>query len=311
MNASRRTWLCAVGIASLLGACEGSSSEGGHEPGGPGGPGGPGPVPNVPSDAADIDSTYAKLGKGCGQSGYVMRSLTFAPSRNSVLWGTPLDDAASLSAAKNARGWGALVLPGQLGVEEVREEVTTESPDQAARCGAAREIFSPFTENNRMHDLHVLVFAGDHPHPEGWPAEGLPAPVRAPVRLRAYLDAASAVRESTSNGVLYSSVEHQYIPIYLRCDNELTIAYEGQRVPGTWVRAHGLDPQLCRPIAGEDDAYTCLYERIQPLEGACSFVAVGAVYRTNAGNQQRLSFGGRIEPGKRYHRITVDRFSFH
>ncbi|WP_437903590.1 hypothetical protein WME95_34350 [Sorangium sp. So ce327] len=268
-------------------------------------------APATPSTPAEVDTTYEQIGRGCGDDGSLVRSLAHvAALTTNNLWIAPDNDAAGLAASKDDNGWGASVGVYELGFESSGDNMESHSAEQAARCDAASEIFSPIGDGARQRFLNVLVYAGDHAHAEAMPAEGLPAVVETPVRLKGYLDVAEGTREEIEDGVVYRDAQHQYLPIYVRCEKPMKITYEERLFSREEVEALKIDTRMCRPVA--EDGYGCLSERPLPIEGACTFVAADAKYVTTSGEEHNLSIGGRIERGEQLsYTITVDRFAFH
>lgn len=267
-------------------------------------------APATPSTPAEVDTTYEQIGRGCGDNGSLVRSLTHVPAlTTNNLWIAPDNDAAGMAASKNDNGWGASVGVYELGFESSGDNMESRSAEQAARCDAVSEIFDPAGDGARQRFLNVLVYAGDHPHAEAMPAEGLPAAVEAPVRLKGYLDVAAGTREEIKDGVVYRDAQHQYLPIYVRCEKPMKITYEERLFSREEVEALKIDTRICRPVA--EDGYGCLFERPQPIEGACTFVAADAKYVATSGEEHNISLGGRIERGEQLsYKITVDRFGF-
>jgi hypothetical protein len=223
----------------------------------------------------------------------------------SNLWEAPDDDFASLATVKTDKGWGSVMGVYELGFEAIAGNMESRSSEQAARCDAASDIFTPVGKDDRRRFMNVFLYAGEHAHPEAIPERGQPAAIEAPVRLKGYLDLAAGTREELQGGaVMYRDVEHVYVPIYVRCEKPMKIDYEVLQRSAEEIEASKIDPRLCRPAGG--DAFNCLFERPKAIEGSCTFVATNAKYK-----EHNLSVGGRIEPGARGYTITVDRFAFH
>ncbi|WP_434049029.1 hypothetical protein WME92_43850 [Sorangium sp. So ce307] len=166
-------------------------------------------APATPSTPAEVDTTYEQIGRGCGDDGSLVRSLTHVSAlTTNNLWIAPGNDDAGLAASRNDNGWGASVGVYELGFESSGDSMESRSAEQAARCDAVREIFDPAGDGARHRSLDVLVYAGDHPHAEAMPAEGLPAAVEAPVRLKGYLDVRLPLNEGPRSGGVTSERVH-------------------------------------------------------------------------------------------------------
>ncbi len=268
------------------------------------------PVDTPPARPEDVISVYDRMGNACndGRITRTFAAVTGIDANN--LWTTPADDEAELASPKLAEGWPNLVAASKLVFEGLSDDMQTTSAEQAARCGRARDLFTPLSRDERTSFTNVLLYAGEHPHVDAI-ADTL-EPVDAPVRLRGYVDVSSAVREVTGDVVTYADVATQHLPIYVTCEKPLRVVRELRLVSKD--DAEVLDRSTCR-IEGEDESYSCVFERVEHVEdNRCTFVAVGVRYRTAEGVEQRLSLGGKLEAGTdaplRY-RVTVDRYAFH
>ncbi len=253
------------------------------------------------------------MGNACN-GGSITRTFAAvtAIDANNV-WTAPDGDPAGLASPKLTSGWGNLVAPSKFVLEGLSDDVQTTSPEQAARCSTARDIFTPITRDKRSAFANVLLYAGEHPHLDGFPASGSSLdPVEAPVRLKGYIDVSSGLRSESDGVVTYGDVETQHIPIYVSCERPLRVARELRLVPKT--ETDGLDLSTCK-LDGDEKHYACVFERVEHVaDNRCTFVATDVLYRTANGGRQRLSLGGRLESDGdasiRY-RITVDRYAFH
>ena len=269
------------------------------------------PVDTPPSRPEDVVSLYERMGNACngGRITRTFGAVTGIDANN--LWTTPADDEATLASPKLAAGWPNLVAASKLVFEGLSDDMQTTSPKQAARCGRARDIFTPLSRDERTSFTNVLLYAGEHPHVDSIPSRL--EPVDAPVRLRGYLDVSSGAREVTGDVVTYADVTTQHLPIYVSCEKPLRVVRELRSVSKDDVEA--LDRSTCQLDGKDDDAHACVFERLEHVENnRCTFVAVGVHYRTAEGVEQRLSFGGKVEAGSdaplRY-RVIVDRYAFH
>ncbi|MDF2695699.1 MAG: hypothetical protein K0S65_4082 [Labilithrix sp.] len=323
---NRRLVLLSLVVVSAVGcgsAAESSSPPGGSSPPGSSPQGGENdddgngdstldPVISAPTQPEDVISVYEQMGNSCNR-GVVTRTFAevTAIDANNV-WATPNADPAALASPKLAAGWGNLVAVSKFLFEGLSDNVQTTSPEQAARCNAARDIFTPISRDQRSTFANVLLYAGEHAHLDGFPAGSSIEPVDAPVRLKGYIDVSSGLREAAGDVVTYKDVATQHLPIYVSCERPLRVARELRSVPK--AETDGLDLSTCK-LDRDEEHYSCVFERIEHVAGnRCTFVATDVLYRTTDGAQQRLSVGGRLESNGaapiRY-RITVDRYAFH
>ena len=285
---------------------------GGNGTGGTGGGGGKGdPVPATPSVATAVQPAYEQIGNSCN-GGQLTRSLARVRELDANnLWTTPTDDASGLATTRSrSKAWAAPVAVSKLDFDGISESFETTSAEQTRHCDAAREIFTPHTQNGRAHFLNLLVYAGEHALEAGFPPDGrVPDPVEAPARLTGYLSIASGVREDSAGTTIYKDAQEQHIPVQISCDKPLLVTRELTSVSDT--EASTLDPGIC---SNDGEITMCLFERLnQVANNRCTFVAVNARYRTIDGTTQALSLGGHIEtaadPSRA--RLTVDRYAFH
>jgi hypothetical protein len=272
------------------------------------------PIPSTPTQASDVGSVYQQIGNSCN-GGELTRTLTAVSGLDpNNLWDAPAADYASLAAPKRDSGWGAIVAVGELTFDGFSDNMTSTSEAQAQRCGGARELFTPYTRDDRSYSMNLLLYAGEHAHVEQFPASGfVPDPLDAPVRLRGYIDVSSGVREDLPSGVLYSEVTQQHIPISIACEKPLRVLRFFQSVQADQIADIDLSTCSKRP---NDDFYLCLFERFEHVaDNRCTFVATNATYRTPDGTQLRLSLGGRLETRSAsepiQYKLTVDRYAFH
>ncbi|OJY30300.1 MAG: hypothetical protein BGO98_26560 [Myxococcales bacterium 68-20] len=314
--------LAAVGCGSS--AAESSSPPAGSPPPGSSPPAGQNdddddddddldPAGSPPTRPEDVISVYDRMGNACN-GGVITRTFAaFTEIDANNLWTAPDSDPAGVGSPKLASGWGNLVAPSKFIFEGLSDDVQTTSPEQAARCSTARDIFTPITRDKRSAFANVLLFAGEHPHLDGFPASGSSIePVAAPVRLKGYIDVSSGLRNESGGVVTYDDVATQHLPIYVSCERPLRVARELRSVPKT--ETDGLDLSTCK-LDGDEESYTCVFERVEHVaDNRCTFVATDVLYRTTDGGRQRLSLGGRLESNGdaaiRY-RVTVDRYAFH
>lgn len=269
-------------------------------------PSAPKPSPATPSSPADVQTTYDTLGNACNDGSLSRRFRVVEANDGRSIWSAPEGDPGSLGAMKTRdRGWTPLLAASAFLFEGIGDRMTLTSADQAARCGAVREIFTPYGKEGRSEFVSILVYAGDHEHRDDEVGS-----IDAPVRLRGYLALASGVREEIQGGTAYRDVREQHLPISISCKNPVKV--ERERAVVSAAEAASLDPATCTEGAS---GITCIRERFVHTDNACTIVATAVTYRTAAGSDLVLSFGARLETGKDADATTatlvVDRYAFH
>lgn len=267
-------------------------------------------VPASPTATADVDAAYDALDNACND-GYVTRGLSAVNGTSADdLWSTPSRDSAGLRSAKFAgAGWRPLTAVAKVMFAGVSEQLTSTSAEQAARCGAARDLVTPVTRDGRSYFTNLLMYADEHPHLDALPASGTPLGfVEASVRLKGYLHIASGRREELDGGVLYRDVQEQHVPVAIACTRPLRVVRELVSLSND--DASAMEPATCERTT---DGARCIVERVQHAgPNSCTVVATGAVYIAPDGRSHRLSLGAHAHTfdGVTYS-FTVDRFEFH
>ncbi len=270
-------------------------------------------TPATPDDVADV---YESLGT-CHNSAFTRELVPQSQLVSTSLWMAPDDAPAGMVRVRGADGkWSSVIAVNELGFAGISGDIHSSSPNDP--CLAVDRLFSPHTPegSNRSEYLHALIYLDEGAHPyTAFPAGGVePRRADAPVALKSYLNAVSAVREPVTDGVVFSDAIAQQLPMYLSCDKPFQIQTETQVVSDTEIAK--LDRAMCDAgTVGTDGpiSYRCVVERAMNVDGnTCKFVVDGASLMTD-GRAQPVAFGGTITAkgagASLTYSIRVDRFS--
>lgn len=271
----------------------------------------------APATPAQVSEAYSRLGT-CNDSFIVRSFLVRTALSPSSLWTAPAGDPAGFVRLRAAGGsWPSVLTVGELDGGGVGGDVTATSPD--APCVAVNRLFSPHTPEgtNRSEYVHSLLYVGDSEHPYTSYPNGVPTAASgdAVLSLKSYLNAVSAVRETTTDGVVFREAIEQHLPMYVSCTRPLQV--ESTLVVVEQRELERYDRAMCDTGSDEDRdgvlSYRCIAERVvNTQDNTCTFVVDGRAL-ANAGEAVPVIFGGTLTArgagAQLRYELRVDRFA--